>query len=312
MGIVIDPQGNASPDFHFVANGANAQAWDVAVLDDGSRVVAGIYGSALTIGSLALPAAGNDNAFFARVPAGGGDPIWHGELLSSSPSFGGPLSASGNDVCLYGAYQTATSLFGVPLTAAGGLDGVLARVNAAGLPVFVREIATTGTESENDASVLATPDGGCLVSLTANADLTIDSTTFLAADGPAVLLHFDGAGALVSGSRVPAEIELTSVAGYAFGVLDVAAPTTFGQYTYTPQGGDVVLVQLDAADSVVFVGSVGGAGDQIRAPFGAISAIADDAVAVSVISTGALTFAGQTADSGTTKVTALAVLGVAP
>jgi hypothetical protein len=313
IGLLIDAQGNASPDVHFVSSGANAQAWEVAVLPDGSRLVSGVYGSGLTIGSVALPTAASDNAFYARVPPGGGDPIWVTEMPSASPSYAGPMWPSGEEVCLYGAYQGATSIFGVPLAPVGNLDGVLVRVDAAGNPKFVRAIATTGAESSNDASVLPTTDGGCMISLTAPADLTIDSTTFPVADGPAVLLHFDATGALVRGMRVPSEIELTSVQGYVYGVLDVSAPLAFGtNFTYTPQGSDVVIIQLDADESLVYVDAVGGAGNQNRAPFGALATIADDALAVSLLSTGALTYANQTSDSGTTQITALAVLGVAP
>jgi hypothetical protein len=312
IGFVIDPQGNVSPSFTFVSSGANAQGWGVKAFGDGSLAMNGVYGSRLTIGSTALPAAPTDNGWFARVPAAGGDPIWHTEVVSTTQTWAGPMSTDGTDACLVGAYTSAATAFGTALTAHGSTDSFVARVDATGTPRFLRELGTSGQDSSADYSVIALPDGGCFVSLLAPGDLTIDGMTFLVSDGPGLLLHLDPTGVVIGGTRLPSAMELATDGHYVFGTVTVSAPTAFGGMVYTPQGDDVVIVQLDAADTPRMVGVVGGAGDQVREPFSALAVIAPDALAITVSSTGALTFAGQSADSGASVVLGLAVLGVAP
>jgi hypothetical protein len=312
VGFTIDAQGNVTQDLHFVSGSTNAQAWDVALLADGTLAVSGDYGSDLTIGSTKLPTAPTDNAFYVRVPQGAGEPLWATPLAGAAGTFGGPVAADGLETCLVGGYTSPATLFGMSLPAIGAANVVVARVAADGTPVFVRGVGSTGNDDPlGDFDVLATADGGCLVSFAAGGDVTIDGTTFLASDGAAVLLRLDKTGALVHGYSLPSAMALANVGGYVFGALDVAAPITT-PFAYTPQGSDVAIVELDASDMPHFIDAVGGPGTQVRQRFGAISAIAFDALALSVVSSGALMWAGTGTDSGATTIQALAVLGVAP
>jgi hypothetical protein len=157
----------------------------------------------------------------------------------------------------------------------------------------------------NDGSIVAV-GGGCVGSIGAAADVTIDGTTLPGSDGPAIVVWFDGTGTLTGGYRLPALAQLAVVGGRVIAAYTLSAAATIGGTEVTPQGLDVVVVELDAQGPSRLAGVVGGAGDQsvIR-----LAAIGPDAVALSLASSGPLQF-GDTTFTSATNDRVLAVLGL--
>jgi hypothetical protein len=208
---------------------------------------------------------------------------------------------------MLGAYSgSGLTALGTALPYAGSVDALIARLDMTGTPQFVRGFGSPGMESDfNDGSVVAS-GGGCVASIAAPADLTIDTTTLPASGGPAIVVWFDGTGALTGGYRIPSIAQLTSVGGRVIAAYTVSSPVAIGSTQYAPQGLDVVVVELDAQGPTRLLGAVGGAGDQsvIR-----LAAIGPDAVAISLASSGSFVF-GDSAFTSAPDDRVLAVLGI--
>jgi hypothetical protein len=219
----------------------------------------------------------------------------------------GPIALEGSDLCMLGAYSGGgLTALGTPLPYAGAVDTLIARVDMTGTPQFVRGFGSSGMESNfNDGSIVAL-GGGCVGSISAPADITIDSTTLPASDGPAIVVWFDGAGMLTGGYRLPDMAQLATVNGRVIAAYTLGAPATIGGTQVTPQGLDVVVAEIDAQGPKRLLGVVGGTGDQdvIR-----LAAIGPDAVAISLASSGGFAF-GDSAFTNAPNDRVLAVLGL--
>lgn len=306
--IAVDPAGTASALAHGIAGGANAQAWNVVPLPDATFVAAGIYSMNLTFGATSLPAAAADpNAWIARLSEAQADPVWSVGLTGGVRITPGPIATEGSELCMLGAYSGGgLTELGTALPYAGSVDALIARLDDAGTPRFVRGFGSPAMESDfNDGSVAAV-GGGCVGSVAAAGDVTIGGTTLLASDGAAIVVWFDSAGTPTGAYRLPATAQLAAVGGRVIAAYTVRAPVTIGGATVTPQGDDVVVAELDAQGPSRLLGVAGGAGDQavIR-----IAAIAPDAVAISLASSGEFQF-GATAFTSAANDRVLAVLGI--
>jgi hypothetical protein len=96
------------------------------------------------------------------------------------------------------------------------------------------------------------------------------------------------------------------VNGRLVAAYDVSAPVTIGGTTYTPQGSDVIVVELSPAGPTKLLGAVSGAGDQSLL---SLAAIAPDAVAIGLSSSGELVF-GSTTLTTALNDRVVAVLGI--
>lgn len=306
--LAVDASGTPSQVALGTVSGQNAQAWNVAPLPDGSFVTSGIYSQNLAFGAVSLPAAAADpNAWAARLADAQADPLWSVGFTAGVQTTPGPIALEGSDICMLGGYSGAgLTVLGTPLPYAGSTDVLLARIDSAGTAHFVRGFGSTGKDSDfNDGSVAAV-GGGCVASVAAGGDVTIDGSQMPASDGPGLVVWFDSSGALTGGYRLPSTAQLAVVNGRVIAAYTVSAPLTIGSAPYTPQGEDVVVVELDAQGPSRLLGAVGGAGDQsvIR-----IAAIGPDVVALSLASSGAFEF-GDTTFTNAPNDRALAVLGI--
>lgn len=300
--IIVDPQGNQTLAAHWAAGSSNAQGWRTAALADGTLAMAGIYGRNLTIGTPLPTASSNENAFVTRFTAGAPSPVWAAGLTANTVVQVGALWPSGNELCALGAFDGPSQLFGMPITNVGNFDAWIVRLDPAGTRKFLQTIGTPGDESSyGNGSIVATSDGGCIVSIDAPGDLTLGGVSLPLAAGPSILVRLDASGTIVAGSRQPSVAALALVGGRLYGALTVSAPLTIAGQVYTPQGSDVIIVELGDNGPMRLIGSVGGAGDQSVGGARAIAAVDLDAVALVFSSSGQLVFGTTTIDPGASQ-----------
>jgi hypothetical protein len=304
----VDASGAASLVKLGTVGGANAQAWNVVTLPDDSFVCSGIYSMGLNFGAMALPTAGADpNAWVARLADAQPDAAWTLGLTGGVVITPGPIETDGSNLCMLGAYYGGgLTELGTALPYVGVSDALLARLDLTGTAAFVRGFGSPVKDSDFNEGSVAMAGAGCVASIDAPGDVTIDSQTFLASDGVGLVVWFDGTGSLTSGYRLPKKAQLASVNGRMIAAYTITAPATIGGAAVTPQGQDIVVVELGAQGSTRLLGVVGGAGDQdvIR-----LAAIGPDAVALSLRSSGDFEF-GATSFTSAANDRVLAVLGI--
>lgn len=242
----------------------NAQAWNVAVLPDDTFLATGIYSGGLAFGTVALPSAGADpNGYIVHLAPPQADALWAIGLTASVQVTAGQLSLESNEACMTGGYLGAgLTELGTALPYVGSADALLARIDASGTPTFVRGFGSPAQDSYfNDGSVAAY-NGGCIASIDAPGDVTIDGTQLPLSAGAGLVAWFDSTGALAGAYRVPSTAQVAVVGSRVIGAYTVSAPVTIGGTPYTPQGKDIVVVELSAAGPTRLIDVVGGAGDQ--------------------------------------------------
>ena len=265
-------------------------------MPDHTLTMNGIYSSGLTIGTTTMPSGITDpSVWIARSGATVTDAAWAKGFTAGVEIHAGPIAADGDDVCMLGSISGTASVFGKTLTYWGSYDSWIARVDPSGNARWVRSIGSTALESDfDDGGIIALPDGGCLIGIASNGDITLDTGTYPVSDGPGLAVRFAADGTITYARRFPSPPFMTYV-----GNRLIAAYGT---------GGDTQVVELDlqgGADQML--GVVAGAGTQAPTE---IVAVGPDVVAVTVLNTGALTFGGTSFDSGATTVGAVAVLGI--
>jgi hypothetical protein len=304
----VDASGAASRLVLGTISGMNAQAWNVRPLADGTFVSSGIYSGGLSFGATSLPAAGADpNAWVARLADAQPDAAWALGLTGGVMITPGPIATDGSNLCMLGAYYGGgLTELGTALPYVGVSDALVARLDLTGTAAFVRGFGSPVKDSDFNEGSVAMAGAGCVASIDAPGDVTIDSQTFLASDGVGLVVWFDGTGNLTSGYRLPKRAELALANGRVIAAYTLTAPATIGGTQVTPQGQDVVVVELGAQGATRLLGVVGGAGDQdvIR-----LAAIGPDVVALSLRSSGDFLF-GTTAFTSATNDRVLAVLGI--
>jgi hypothetical protein len=306
--IAVDPGGISSAAALGSGNTANAQGWNVAVLPDDTFVTSGIYGASLAFGPTSFPVAGNDpNAFFARLSETTPTPAWAIAVTAGSHFTPGPIAIEDSDICTLGGYDGGgITALGTALPYVGGSDALVARLDDAGTPAFVVGFGSSDAESYfNDGSVAAL-GGGCVASIAAPGDVTIGSTTLLASDGPSLVAWFDGTGVLTGGYRLPSTAQLAVANGRVIAAYTVDAPVTVGGDAYTPQGLDIIVVELTPSGPAHLLGTVGGGGDQSIV---SLAAIDTGVVALSLASSGDFQF-GDIRFTNAVDDRVLAVLGL--
>lgn len=296
IAIRIDSQGNQTLAAHWTAGGANAQAWQVVLMPDHSLTMNGIYGSQLMIGTNAMPMATTDpSVWIARTGSTTTDVVWARGFTAPAQVHGGPLSTDGDDVCILGSHGGAATVFGQALTFAGAFDSWIARVDSTGTARWVRSIGSTSMEDNfGEGGILALPDGGCLIGIESDGNITLDTGTYPVSDGVGLAVRFAGDGAITYARRFTNTPHLTFVGNRLIASYN--------------ENGDAVITEIDLQGGPdKMLGVVGGAGTQDPVE---IVAVGPDVVAVTVNNTGALTFGTTTFDTGATTMGAMAVLGI--
>lgn len=308
IGVRVDAAGGQHLVAHWPSAGANAQAWTTTAFADGTIAMAGVYGDALTIGT-ALPAAGNDpNVFLTRFAEAAPMPMWGIGMSAPVRAYAGPLAADGEELCTLGSFDGVSTVFGTALPFVANRDAWVGRLRGTGAARFVRAVGTTGRESTNaSGSIVPTDDGGCIASMYAPGTLVLDGINLPSGTGDAVILRFDGAGTAVTGVRTTKLIALARAGTRLIGAIEVDAPLSLIGGTYTPEGVDVAIIELDDSGPTRVLGVIGGTGTQTLDDF---AAIADDAVVIAISSIGPLTFGTSASDSGTQVVHLVATFGL--
>ncbi len=304
----VDPAGIVARVALGTASGSNAQAWNVRVLPDDTILTSGIYSMGLAFGATALPAAGADpNGYIAHLSDAQPDALWAIGMTGGMQVTAGPIALDGSELCMLGGYQGAgLTEFGKALPYVGSADALLARLDATGTARFVRGFGSPGQDSYFNEGSVAALGGGCIGSIAAPGDVTIDGTLLPASDGAGIVAWFDSTGALTGAYRLPSTAELAVVGTRVIGAYTVSAPVTIGGTTYTPRGEDIVVVELSASGPTRLLGVVGGDGDQsiIR-----LAAIGPSTIAMTLASAGELEL-GSTEITSAPNDRVLAVLGI--
>ena len=281
----VDAAGTATRTVLGTPSAMNAQAWNVAVLPDDTFLATGIYSGGLAFGTVALPSAGADpNGYIAHLAPPQTDALWAIGLTANVQVTAGQLSLEGNEACMLGGYLGAgLTELGTALPYVGSADALLARLDTTGTAKLVRGFGSPAQDSYFNDGAVAAFDGGCIGSIAAPGDVTIDSTALPASDGAGIVAWFDSTGALAGAYRVPSTAQLAVVGAHVIGAYTVGAPVTIGGTPYTPQGKDIVIVELSATGPTRLIDVVGGAGDQdvIR-----LAAIGPSSVALTLASSG--------------------------
>lgn len=293
--IRVDAQGQQTLATHWTASAMNAQTWAMAPMPDGTFALLGAYSGGLKVGATTLPAAQTDpNTWLARTattaPTDGG---WSYGLVSTNEIHPGKIAAAGEETCVVGAHHGPVTLFGVTVPYTSGYDTWVARLDAAGNPKFVRGFGSPANESNfgNETSVVALADGGCLVGIVGDGDITVDSVVYPFSAGRGFVARFAADGSVVWARRMYDDPMLTVIGDRIIGA--------FGS------SGDVIVLEVDPSGANDrMLGTVAGAGTQTVRE---LSAIGPDAVAITVSNTGELTFGPTTI---TTSARAVAVLGI--
>jgi hypothetical protein len=309
IAIEVQPGGSQVALTLLAASGRNGQLWHAIPYGDGSLAMTGLYGADLSIGGTALPTVAADSVFLARYLPGASSAMWTTTITSPITPVPGPLAVEGQHACAIGLVDGGgtSSVFGTQLTLHAGIDAWIARVGPTGAAEYVRPIATDGDDTIQLVDSLIALGGHCIAAVALGGPLTIDGIPL---DGPInYVLDFDTAGKLVGAVRIPAAIQIATAGGRIYAALSLNTQIKVAGQDVNPQGVDAVVVQLGANEPTRVVAIVGGAGDQIVQSF---AAIADDAVAVGVQSTGQVEFGGTTFDSGGAPVQMVATIGVTP
>jgi hypothetical protein len=169
--LAVDASGAPSRLALGTAGGANAQAWNIVALPDDTYASSGIYSMDLSFGATALPAAGADpNAWLARLSDAQPEPMWSVGLTGGVQLTPGPIATEAGDVCTLGGYLgSGLTELGTALPYVGSADVLLARVDLAGTPRFVRGFGSPAKESDFNEGAVAAIAGGCVASVDAPA-----------------------------------------------------------------------------------------------------------------------------------------------
>lgn len=298
IAISVDLAGTQTLVAHWIASGANAQAWTVAVMPDRTLSMAGIYGANLAFGAIPAPAAGTDpNTWVARSTlATPTDATWSAGFSAALEIHPAHIAASGDDLCVLGAHRGAVTVFGSSLAYVGGYDAWIARVDGSGNPRFVRAFGSTANEPSfgNKAAVAALADGSCIASVEAPGDVVASGSTYPVAGDLGFVIRYNADGSVAWTRRFPSQTYITLVGS-----------RLIGAYT---EGGEVLVVEIDptgANDRLL--GTIGGGGVQSALE---LVQIGPNAVAIQVVSTGELTFGATTFDTGAASTRAVAVLDI--
>lgn len=307
IAIGIDAAGTQSLVADVVSSPFNIQTWFATGFGDGSVALTGIYGGGGMLGTASLPMTTSDeNPFLARFDPATQTTRWAFAVTTTDSTGAGPIDVDGDDVCAMGQFSGNMTVFGAPLTSAGMRDVYIARLDRDGNARFVRSLGSTGQDSVGaNASIVATSDGGCTIAAPIAGDVSIDSFSLPAAQGPVVVVRFDATGVATAATRMGGPLQLARLGDRIYGALACSgAACKLADATYTPVGSDIALATLDPALHPTIVATLtGGAATLVE-----LAAVPPDALAIAFTAS-APTLFGALALSPPAPVNALALFG---
>lgn len=257
---------DASGQTSFVLQIENADARAVAVEESGDILVAGDFTGTTTFGQIPLTSSAND-VFVARLGPDGS--VLAAQRYAYEVKAGAlALAAGGGRVYLTGSFQNSVDFGAGPITSAGSRDVLVARLDGALAPVFVKRFGDSTSQEARAVAVL--PDGGAAIAgaFRGKMDLGVSVLTADTLDD-AFVVRLTEDGDVLFGLRFgdPATQGARSIAAGAGGELLLAGgfegTLDAGDGPITSAGGeDVFLLRLDAAGVPLKSMRWGGGGDQ--------------------------------------------------
>jgi hypothetical protein len=237
------------------AQATDADAIAGAVVDtSGGVFVAGEFSGSVAIGPQQLASAGGQDAFVARLSAGGGV-AWAKRLGANyDDRVKGIAATPDGGAVIVGTFDGVVDFFGETLTSIAGPDAFVARVDAAGALVFALQI-----ENADARSVTIAEGGDILVA----GDFTGSSAIAglpITAEGAVDLFvaRLTPDGGLVAARHVafavkPGVIAIGAGAGRTYVAGSFQGAVDFGAGPLVSAGSkDALLVELDDALATVF------------------------------------------------------------
>jgi hypothetical protein len=227
--VKLDPDGNPLWSLGFAATGSHTLP-DVAV-DSADRIlVTGSFTTSIDFGGGALPNAGGNDVFLAKLDTDGSH-LWSASYGGASDDFSRSVAVDGsNAVVITGTFASASIDFGGgPLSAGGTTDGFVAKLDASGAHVW----------SQAFGAALSAPQlFGATTDTAGNVLLT--GALFGGVD-------FGGGAVTSAGGSDVLAVKLSSAGAHLWSAAYGDATNQFG-----------FSVATDAADSVYLTGTVAG------------------------------------------------------
>jgi hypothetical protein len=215
--VKLDPAGSHVYTRQFsglVSSWDNAEATAVAADAAGDAFLTGGFNHTADFGQGPVTTAGDNDAFVVKLDPAGGT-VWARTMGSAGDDDLGRAVAvdSAGRVSVVGTFAGTGTFGGAPLSAAGYRDVFIAAFDAAGAPVYSRELG---------ASSSADVDG---IALDGSGDLIIGWADFTGTGVLGVLTRLGPSGATIWQKRNPVPTAFLRVAADAFGnILAAGAP----------------------------------------------------------------------------------------
>jgi len=274
----------------------------LALLPDGSALVAGGFNETATFGSTTLTSAGSWDAYIAKLNTNG-SLAWATQAGGADYVSATVLSVLPDGSVLVAGLFYGTATFGsTTLTAAGVYDAYIAKLNADGSFAWATQAGGEINDYANALSVL--PDGSVLVAGRFYKTATFGSTTLTSAgdsDAYIAKLNTDGRFAWATQAGGTSYDSATALSVLPDGSALVAGRfegrATFGRTTLTSAGkSDAYIAKLNADGRFAWATQAGGTSY-------------DSATALSVLPDGSVLVAGRFYKTATFDSTTLTSAG---
>jgi len=166
---------------------------DVAVLPDGSTLVAGRFDLTATFGSTTLTSGGSSDAFVTKLDAVGSF-VWATRMGGADYDFAsGIASLPDGSAILTGSFEEEAAFGSTTLTSAGFGDAFAAKLDPSGSVVWASRAG--GPVNDDGSRVAARADGSAVVTGRFEGTASFGSTTLTSVGGPDLFVaRLDAAG----------------------------------------------------------------------------------------------------------------------
>lgn len=287
------------------ANGqARAEGGNIATDAAGNVYVSGVLIGTVTFGSIVVTAPSGTPSTFVVKFTSQGTAVWG--VASSGTGTGNRTDSSGlavnanGEVFVSGAYKATIAFGNLSATSQGDYDAFLMKLNAAGVPQWLRSAGGTGVDYASALTVA--PGNGVYLSGSLSAVATFGSLVAISRGGlDAFLMQYDGQGTpqwlqTFGGSGDDGSGTVVTVpSGELYTVGYFQSTADFGTSTLISQGGkDGFVVKCTAQGVPLWAKAMGGSGND--SAFGA-SWGAAGVLYVSGTFTNTASFSGQSITS---------------
>ncbi|WP_416867114.1 MAG: IPT/TIG domain-containing protein [Imperialibacter sp.] len=143
----------------FVSNSSQVPSFSSMVSDlAGNLYLAGFFAESISVGSSSLISNGGTDLLIMKLNSASGDLLWAKNMGGDSDDFGSAIEINANDeLFLAGAFFETTHLGDKSLTSLGSLDAFVAKLDAEGNPIWVKQLG--GGNYDNIYSLAADSQG---------------------------------------------------------------------------------------------------------------------------------------------------------